>query len=51
MSQLHFVAAEDYRRRVIQMGEHPSRVFNVGAACLDNIDKLELLNRSELRRS
>ncbi len=37
MSQLHFVAAESYRRRVIQMGEHPDRVFQVGALGLDHI--------------
>lgn len=35
MAHYHFVAAEPYRRRVIQMGEDPSRVFNVGAPGLD----------------
>ncbi|MBF0194276.1 MAG: UDP-N-acetylglucosamine 2-epimerase (hydrolyzing) [Magnetococcales bacterium] len=37
MSHLHFVAAEPYRQRVIQMGEEPSRVFNVGAPGLDHL--------------
>ena len=31
MAQYHFTAAEPYRRRVIQLGEHPDRVFNIGA--------------------
>ena len=31
MAHLHFTAAEAYRRRVVQLGEHPDRVFNVGA--------------------
>ena len=37
MSHLHFVAAEEYRRRVIQLGEHPDRVFCVGGTGVDNI--------------
>ncbi len=48
MSHLHFVAAEAYRKRVIQLGEQPERVFCVGAPGLDNIAKLPLLNRKDL---
>jgi GDP/UDP-N,N'-diacetylbacillosamine 2-epimerase (hydrolysing) len=48
MSHLHFVAAEEYRRRVIQLGEHPDRVFLVGGLGLDNIRKLTLLDRPAL---
>jgi UDP-hydrolysing UDP-N-acetyl-D-glucosamine 2-epimerase len=48
MSHYHFVAAEPYRRRVIQLGEHPDRVFTVGAPGLDNITRLTLLTREEL---
>ena len=48
MSHLHFVAAEEYRKRVIQLGEHPDRVFLVGGLGIDNIKKLDLLDRSEL---
>jgi len=48
MSHLHFVAAEPYRRRVIQLGEDPSRVFLVGGLGLDNLRKLELLDRAAL---
>lgn len=47
MSHLHFTATEAYRRRVIQLGEHPDRVFNVGAIGLDNIKNLKLLDRAE----
>jgi GDP/UDP-N,N'-diacetylbacillosamine 2-epimerase (hydrolysing) len=48
MSHLHFVAAEEYRRRVIQLGEQPSRVFLVGGLGTDNIKRLTLLPRVEL---
>lgn len=50
MSQMHFVAAEPYRRRVIQLGEDPSRVFNFGSLAVDNINKIKLLDRQELER-
>lgn len=50
MSHLHFVATEDYRRRVIQLGEAPERVFNFGAPGLDNVIKLELLGKAELEK-
>jgi UDP-N-acetylglucosamine 2-epimerase (non-hydrolysing) len=39
MSHLHFVATEPYRRRVIQMGESPATVFNVGAIGLDHVTR------------
>ena len=48
MSHLHFVATEDYRRRVIQLGERPERVFNFGAPGVESIHKLKLLDRSAL---
>jgi GDP/UDP-N,N'-diacetylbacillosamine 2-epimerase (hydrolysing) len=48
MSHLHFVAAEEYKKRVIQLGEHPDRVFNVGAPGIDSIFKLNLLARDKL---
>ena len=51
MSQLHFVAAEEYRRRVIQLGESPDRVFNVGATGIDNIKRLRLLSKCEIEES
>ena len=51
MSHLHFVAAEEYRRRVIQLGEQPERVFLVGGLGIDNIKRLQLLDRAELEVS
>ena len=51
MSHLHFVAAEEYRRRVIQLGEQPERVFLVGGLGIDNIKRLQLFDRAELEAS
>ncbi len=48
MSHLHFVATEVYRKRVIQLGEIPSNVFNVGGLGIDNIKKLKLFPKKEL---
>ncbi|QDV44207.1 GDP/UDP-N,N'-diacetylbacillosamine 2-epimerase (hydrolyzing) [Stieleria neptunia] len=48
MSHFHFTAAEAYRNRVIQMGEAPERVFNVGAFGLDNAAKCDLLSKTQL---
>lgn len=50
LSHLHFASTEEYRNRIIQMGENPERVFNVGAIGLDNIQNLKLLNKEELER-
>ncbi|MBN2964208.1 UDP-N-acetylglucosamine 2-epimerase (hydrolyzing) [Sulfurospirillum sp. T05] len=51
MSHLHFVATEEYRNRVIQLGEHPSRVFNVGGMGIENIKRLNLLTCKEFEKS
>lgn len=51
MSHLHFVATEEYRQRVIQLGEQPERVFMVGGLGIDNIKRLKLLDRAELEAS
>ena len=48
MSHLHFVAAAEYRRRIIQLGEKAERVFLVGGLGIDNILRLKLLSRKEL---
>lgn len=48
MSHLHFVATEDYRRRVIQLGERPERVFNFGAPGVESVKTLKLLDRLSL---
>jgi len=51
MSHLHFVAAEEYRKRVIQLGEQPDNVFLVGGLGIDNIIKLNLLGRKDFEKS
>ena len=51
MSHLHFVAAEEYRRRVIQLGEQPERVFLVGGLGIDTIKRIKLLDRVALEES
>jgi UDP-hydrolysing UDP-N-acetyl-D-glucosamine 2-epimerase len=51
MSRYHFAATETYRRRVIQLGEQPNYVFNVGDPGLDNIERLHLLDREEFYQS
>lgn len=48
LSTLHFVTTEEYRKRVIQLGEEPNRVFDVGALNVDALKKIELLSKSEL---
>ena len=48
MAHFHFVAAEPYRRRVLQLGENPEHVQTVGALGIDGIRETKLLNRSEL---
>ncbi len=50
-SYLHFTSTESYRRRVIQLGENPERVYNVGAIGLDSIKKLKLLSKEEFEIS
>ena len=51
MSHLHFVSTEEYKNRVIQLGEHPNRVFNLGAIGIDNINKLKLFSKNEFVKS
>jgi len=51
MSHLHFTAAEEYKNRVIQLGEDPSRVFNVGGMGIENIKRLKLLSKEEFEES
>ncbi len=51
MSHFHFVATEEYRKRVIQLGENPKHVFNVGGLGVDGIKNTELMGRSELESS
>lgn len=48
MSLLHFTATEIYRRRVIQLGEAPGRVFNVGALGVENARNTAFLSREDI---
>lgn len=51
MSHLHFTSTEEYRNRVIQMGEQPNRVYNVGAIGIENIKNVSLMSQPELEES
>lgn len=51
MAQWHIVAAEPYRKRLIQMGEAPDRVFNFGAPGLDHLNRITWLSRTQLEES
>ncbi len=51
MSHLHFTATEEYKNRVIQLGEQPNRVFNVGGLGIDNINKLKLLSKTDFEKT
>jgi GDP/UDP-N,N'-diacetylbacillosamine 2-epimerase (hydrolysing) len=48
MSHVHFSSTQEYKNRIVQMGESPARVFCFGAPGLDNIKKLKLLDKREL---
>jgi len=51
MAHLHFTAAKEYRHRVIQLGEHPERVFTVGGMGIENIKRLKLLSKNDFEQS
>ncbi|WP_309224984.1 UDP-N-acetylglucosamine 2-epimerase [Paenibacillus sp. JMULE4] len=51
MSHLHFVSADEYRKRVIQLGEPPKYVFNFGDPGLDSISRMKLLDKQSLEKN
>lgn len=51
MSYLHFTSCEAHRKRVIQLGESPDRVFNVGAIGLENVRLCRRMSLTELEES
>ena len=51
MSHLHFTSTEAYRQRVIQLGEQPDRVFNVGALGVENIMKIDFMTKEDIEQS
>ena len=50
MSHLHFTSTERYRERVIQLGESPERVFNVGSLGVGNIKMLRLMDKETIEK-
>ncbi len=48
MAHIHFPATEEYRRRIIQLGEQPKSVFNFGAPGLDRLRSMQLLSKDDL---
>ncbi|MEH6456403.1 MAG: UDP-N-acetylglucosamine 2-epimerase [Cocleimonas sp.] len=51
LSQIHFTSIDEYARRVIQMGEQPSSVFNVGEVGLDNFRRMNFMSKEEFEVS
>ena len=51
MSNIHFTATEEYKKRVIQLGENPNTVFHVGSLGVENSKKIPLLSKQELEQS
>ena len=51
LSHYHFTSHEQYKRRVTQLGENPSNVYEVGGFGVDIINKIQLLSKSELEES
>ena len=50
MSHFHFAATQTYRKRIIQLGENPARVFNVGGLGVDSIRSYNFLTKSEIEK-
>lgn len=50
MSYLHFTSTKSYRKRVIQLGEQPNRVYHVGSLGVENIKKMKLLSKEDLEK-
>lgn len=49
-SNYHFVATETYKKRVIQLGENPKRVFNVGGMGIDSLESMRLKSKEEIEK-
>lgn len=50
MSHIHFASCEAYKKRIIQLGEDPKSVFNVGALSIENVENIKLLSKEELEK-
>jgi len=51
MSQFHFVAADEFKKRVIQLGENPNNIWVTGAVGIDNIDNISFIDKNSLEHS
>ncbi len=51
MSHIHFTSTKEYRNRVIQLGEQPENIYNVGALGIENINRIVLLEKDEFENS
>jgi GDP/UDP-N,N'-diacetylbacillosamine 2-epimerase (hydrolysing) len=51
MSYLHFVSHKIYKKRLMQLGERPENIYNVGALGVENIFKTNFLSKRDLQRS
>ena len=51
MSHLHFTATKEYKKRVVQLGEDPGKVYNVGGLGVENIKRNKILNKNEFEKS
>lgn len=50
MAYIHFPYHNIYRKRIIQMGENPSLVYNVGSIGSENITKIKIINKKKLEK-
>lgn len=51
LSNYHVTSTEAYRKRVIQLGENPKDIYNLGAPGLESFTKIKLMNQDELSKS
>lgn len=50
LSDVHFVSTEKYKKRIIQLGEKPQKIFNVGSLAIDGISKMKFKKKIELEK-
>ncbi|MFL0269660.1 UDP-N-acetylglucosamine 2-epimerase [Candidatus Clostridium radicumherbarum] len=50
MAHIHFAGSEIYKERIIMMGEDPTKVYNVGQAALENVQRINLLDKYEIEK-
>ena len=48
MSEIHFTSHSIYKKRIIQMGENPKRIFNIGSMSLENVRQMNFLKKKEI---